>query len=34
MTFAPVVEFPNYVSSTPTSCQIEAPVAVLSTLLS
>jgi branched-chain amino acid transport system substrate-binding protein len=25
MTFAPVVEFPNYVSSTPTSCQMKRP---------
>ncbi len=25
MTFAPVAEFPNYVSSTPTSCQMKRP---------
>jgi branched-chain amino acid transport system substrate-binding protein len=25
MTFAPVKEYPNYVSSTPTSCQMKRP---------
>ena len=25
MTFAPVAEYPNYVSSTPTSCQMKRP---------
>jgi branched-chain amino acid transport system substrate-binding protein len=25
MTFAPIAEYPNYVSSTPTSCQMKRP---------
>jgi len=25
MTLAPVAEYPNYVSSTPTSCQMKRP---------